>query len=84
MKCEQCGLEAPEYYIRPNKRGRLECYGCHLDAHIPRWYHILERYRWDEVWGHENATKRPALGVTFLDRRGPKVKEMVKAKVRLR
>ncbi len=42
------------------------CYSCHLDRYIPPGYEPRERYR-GTLWRHLNATRRPPLGVWFLD-----------------
>ncbi len=66
--CRKCGDVVPAYYLV----GRV-CYSCHLDGYIPAGYQKAEQYRWDPVWGHLNATKRPFLGVSFLDESGPRI-----------
>ena len=66
--CRKCGDVVPAYYTV----GRL-CYCCHLDSYIPSGYQKAEQYRRDPIWGHMNATKRPSLGVPFLDESGPRM-----------
>jgi len=62
LACPKCGDVVPIYYMV-----KRICYSCHLDRYVPRGYEQAEQYRWDPVWGHMNATKRPPLGVPFLD-----------------
>lgn len=76
-KCSECEHEMPEIDIRADGL----CYGCHLDTYIPRDYQALERYVWDEVWGHDNATHRPQMGVAFLDQHND-IWELIAACVR--
>ena len=74
--CARCGDRVADHYLE----GGL-CYSCHLDTYIPRGYQRAEKYEWDELWEHWNATCRPALGVPFLDRDGPEMRgEMLMAK----
>jgi hypothetical protein len=65
--CRQCNLshDDPRYFADGL------CYGCQCDSWIPPGYQDRELYRYDTTWGHENATCRPALGVSFLDRHAP-------------
>jgi len=44
------------------------CDGCKWDTWIPPGFGVREEYRRDPAWGHLNATRRPPLGVEFLDR----------------
>jgi len=53
------------------------CDACKWDGYIPGDYGIRERYRFDPIWGHENATQRPPLGMPFLDERRLLLQEMV-------
>ena len=61
-KCTQCGNSVPAYYIS----GGL-CDGCKWDTWIPPGYQKKEKCEMDPGWGHANATRRPLLGVEFLD-----------------
>ena len=52
------------------------CYSCHLDSYIPTGYARKEKYRRDGVWAHRNATRRPPLGVPFLDEGRDRVRQI--------
>ena len=65
-KCKVCGATVPAYY-----RTQAMCDDCKWDTWIPPGYQANEAYMPDPVWDHWNATRRPALGVEFLDRSGP-------------
>jgi hypothetical protein len=69
-RCAECGDRVPEYYAVGSV-----CYGCHLDTYVPVWYAWKEAYRWDPTWNHPNATRRPLLGVAFLDESAGKMKK---------
>lgn len=72
--CPQCR----ETYGDPlyMARGR-RCFGCWLDTFIPPNYQRREHYVYDSVWHHLNATRRPPLGVPFLDTKAGKLSEML-------
>ena len=53
------------------------CYSCHLDSYIPDGYTQKEKYRCDGAWAHPNATRRPPLGVPFLDEGRDRVRQIV-------
>ncbi len=67
-RCTKCGQVVPEYYLT-----RGLCDDCKWDTWIPRGYQDRENYEHDAAWGHDNATRRPALGVRFLDHHLPPV-----------
>lgn len=74
--CPQCReAHGDPLYVGP---GGL-CYGCWLDTYIPFGHEGREKYEYDSVWGHLNATCRPPLGVEFLDAKGSKVCEILRA-----
>ena len=77
--CQQCGYTAPRHYMV----GAL-CYSCHLDGYIPAGYQQKEKYRRDGVWVHSNATRRPPLGVPFLDEARDRIRQIVLLTVRTR
>ena len=60
--CRRCGDVVPRHYMVA-----MLCYSCHLDGYIPRGYERREEYRRDSAFGHANATRRPRLGVPFMD-----------------
>lgn len=70
--CPKCGDVVPVYYV-----ARLVCYSCHLDLYVRPGYAKAEQYRWDPAWGHSNATKRPPLGIPFLDETAPRIGMML-------
>jgi len=65
-RCIKCGAPVPAYYVSQGF-----CDDCKWDTWIPRGHEVREGYAMDVVWGHLNATRRPPLGVEFLDRAGP-------------
>ncbi len=62
QKCSTCGRMFPAYYLT-----RGYCDGCKWDTWIPDGFRQREDYRMDPVWGQFNATRRPRVGVGFLD-----------------
>ena len=54
----------------------VRCYSCHLDSYIPTGYELKEKYRHDGIWVHPNATRRPPLGVPFLDEGRDRVRQI--------
>ncbi len=62
--CVKCGQVVPAYYL---SQGYCDC--CKWDTWIPAGFDRREQYAVSKIWGHVNATKRPALGVSFLDDR---------------
>jgi len=62
--CSACGTAVPAYYL-----SRGLCDDCKWDTWIPRGYAAREKYAYSETWRHYNATRRPSLGVDFLDRK---------------
>ena len=63
--CVGCHTPVPRYYLTIQGI----CEDCKWMTWIPRGYAKRERYKPDPLWGHPNATRRPPLGVEFLDRR---------------
>lgn len=45
----------------------LVCYGCYIASLLPPWYQDAERYAYDKIWGHINATRKPRTGNDLLD-----------------
>ena len=79
--CEGCGEEIGD----PRYMAGGFCFGCRLDAWIPPDYAELELYTYDIIWGHANATRRPPLGIRFLDEQRMTTAEMlIRAKTRPR
>lgn len=64
MTCPRCGRRGPAFYFASGV-----CDDCRWDAWIPRDYAAREKYVYDPAWKHANATRRPPLGVAFLDAR---------------
>ena len=60
--CIVCKEPTPTHLLRDNL-----CPGCILDRYIPRDYQDKEKYEFDPIWQHDNATAKPKTGVLILD-----------------
>ena len=62
-RCRVCNQQYPAIYLGSSG----VCCECRWAAYLPSWYKKAEKYMYDPIWGHKNATRRPATGVSFLD-----------------
>ncbi len=69
--CVCCHTPTPAYYLTIQGL----CDDCKWMTWIPQGYARREAYKLDPVWGHANATRRPPMGVAFLDRRSVLVRD---------
>ena len=67
MRCGVCGQDEPGITFSGGR-----CDACHWDRWIPASYQVQEKYLYDPLWKHANATEHPPLGVAFLDN-GPRL-----------
>ena len=70
--CARCKTPTPAYYLTQGL-----CDDCKWLTWIPEGYADREAYEHDPVWGHENATLRPPMGVDFLDQRARMVSDVM-------
>ena len=68
-RCPICGDK------RENPNAAV-CYGCYLDALVPRWYPAAEEYAYDPIWQHQNATAKPRTGIDLLDGTPTRISEL--------
>ncbi|MFW6145723.1 MAG: hypothetical protein ACOC7R_00150 [Planctomycetota bacterium] len=71
--CAGCHRPTPAYYLTIQGL----CDDCKWMTWIPRGYVRREAYKLDPVWGHLNATRRPPMGVGFLDQRARLVSDVL-------
>lgn len=60
--CKECGGEFAQQYMH----GEI-CTECWYFSYLPSDYKVKEEYEYDAIWGHENATEKPPVGVGWLE-----------------
>ena len=85
LACTICGDK-----IEDQSHQHGVCYSCQLCAMLPARtpegepLQDAEEYRYDAVWGHQNATKRARTGIPVLDAVRPKIGELSIGKAAIR
>ena len=63
VTCPMCNALVPEIYLGSGGA----CFDCRLASFVPPWYPKAEKYVYVEAYGHSNATRKPAMGIEWLD-----------------